>query len=162
MAARRRRLPWILLVLFVAAPLAEIYVLIQVGQVIGGWSTIGLLLLSSIVGGWLIRREGARAWRGLREALDSGRMPAAELADGGLILIGGTLMIAPGLISDLTGILLILPLTRPLFRRVLTKVVAARLVTVPVGGFASGFPGPAGRPDARHSGPVVQGEVVDD
>ncbi len=73
----------LLLVLLVVVPLAEIYVLVQVGQVIGpGW-TILLLVLDSIVGGWLISREGRRAWRALREAFDSGRMPAKELADGG-------------------------------------------------------------------------------
>ena len=66
----------------------------------------------------------------MREALDRGRMPARELADGALILIGGTLMLAPGFVTDAFGILMILPLTRPVFRRLLTNVVASRLVVV--------------------------------
>ena len=78
-------------------PLVEIYVLIQVGQVIGAWWTILLLIADSILGGWLIKREGGRAWRALRRRSSSGRMPARELADGALILVGGTLMLTPGL-----------------------------------------------------------------
>ena len=109
-------------------PLVEIYVLIQVGQVIGPWWTILLLVADSILGGWLIRREGRRAWRALTTALDSGQMPARELADGALILIGGTLMLTPGFVTDALGILLILPFTRPVARRLLTSVVSKRLV----------------------------------
>jgi len=130
---RRRRgaLGWALLAAFVVVPLAEIYVLIQVGQAIGAWWTILILVADSIVGAWLIRREGGRAWRTLQGALSSGRMPARELADGALILIGGTLMLAPGFVTDAFGILLILPFTRPVARRLLTTVVARRLVVVP-------------------------------
>ncbi len=94
---RRRWVPWLLVFAFVVMPLVEIYVLIQVGQVIGVWWTILLLIADSILGGWLIRREGGRAWRALTAALNSGTMPAKELADGALILVGGTLMLSPGL-----------------------------------------------------------------
>jgi UPF0716 protein FxsA len=151
MARRRGWLGWVLVVAFIVVPLVEIYVLIQVGQVIGVWWTILLLVADSILGTWLIRREGGRAWRALQAALSSGRMPAKELADGALILIGGTLMLAPGFVTDAVGILLILPLTRPVARRLLTTVVARRLVVVP---------GPSSRrpPD---DGPVVPGEVVE-
>jgi UPF0716 protein FxsA len=157
--ARRRRtgLGWLLVALFILVPLVEIYVIIQVGQVIGAGWTIVLLVLDSILGSWLIRREGSRAFRSLREALDRGRMPARELADGALILIGGTLMLAPGFVTDAFGILMILPVTRPVFRRLLTNVVASRLVVM----------GPPGGPDARRpgpgpDGPVIRGEVVDE
>jgi UPF0716 protein FxsA len=150
MARRRGWVGWALLLAFIVVPLAEIYVLIQVGQVIGVWWTILLLVADSVLGTWLIRREGGRAWRALQTALSSGRMPARELADGALILIGGTLMLAPGFVTDAVGILLILPLTRPVARRLLTTVVARRLVVVP--------PGSRRPPDG---GPVVPGEVVD-
>ena len=130
--ARRRRsaVGWLLFALFIVVPLVEIYVIIQVGQAIGAWWTIVLLILDSILGSWLIKREGSRAFRALREALDSGRMPAKELADGALILIGGTLMLAPGFVTDGFGILMILPFTRPFFRRALTRVVSSRLVVL--------------------------------
>ena len=151
---RRRALRLAMLVLFIGMPLLEIYVLIQIGQVIGPWWTILLLIADSIFGAWLIRVEGSRAWRALREALDSGRMPAKELADGALILIGGTLMLAPGFVTDAFGILIILPFTRPVFRRLLTRVVASRLVVI--------GPGTAQRPGPGPDGPVIRGEVVDE
>jgi UPF0716 protein FxsA len=143
----------VLFVLFVVVPLVEIYVLIQVGQVIGPWWTILLLVADSIFGTWLIRREGGRAWTALRTALESGRMPARELADGGLVLIGGTLMLSPGFVTDVFGILLILPFTRPLFRGALTRLVTARLLSAPRN---------ARRPGPGPDGPVIRGEVVDD
>jgi UPF0716 protein FxsA len=148
---RRRWIRLSLFTAFIVVPLVEIYVLIQVGQVIGPWWTILLLILDSLFGTWLIRREGGKAWQGLREALDSGRMPARELADGALILVGGTLMLTPGFVTDAFGILLILPFTRPVARRLLTRVVGARLVS----GYAT-------RPGPGPGGPVVRGEVVDD
>jgi UPF0716 protein FxsA len=161
MARRRRRgLFLVLLTLFVVVPLVEIYVIIQVGQAIGPWWTILLLVLDSIFGTWLIRHEGSRAWEALRVALDSGRMPARELADGALILIGGTLMLAPGFVTDAFGILMILPVTRPLFRRMLTGVVANRLVVL--GNLPGSAPGTARRPGPGPDGPVIRGEVVDE
>ena len=102
-------------------PIVEIYVIIQVGQVIGAWWTILLLIADSIFGSWLIGHEGRRAWQALNTALSSGQMPARELADGALILVGGTLMLSPGFVTDAFGILLILPFTRPMARRVLTR-----------------------------------------
>ena len=160
MARRRSWLGWLLVILFIAVPLVEIYVIIQVGQAIGPWWTILLLVIDSILGSWLIRHQGARAWRALREALDSGRMPARELADGGLILVGGTLMLAPGFVTDAFGVLMILPVTRPLFRRLLTGVVANRLVVLgPTGPMG---PGTAQRPGPDPDGPVIRGEVVDE
>jgi UPF0716 protein FxsA len=152
--ARRRPVAWVLFVLFIVVPLVEIYVLIQVGQVIGAWWTILLLVADSVLGSWLIKREGGRAWRALRTALDSGRMPARELADGALILIGGTLMLTPGFVTDAFGILLILPFTRPFFRGLLTQVVTRRIVVIGTGSTR--------RPGPGSDGSVVQGEVVDE
>jgi UPF0716 protein FxsA len=151
MSRRRRIATWVLFVAFVVVPLVEIYVLIQVGQVIGPWWTILLLVLDSILGSWLIKHEGARAWRALRTALETGQMPARELADGALILVGGTLMLSPGFVTDAFGILLILPVTRPVARRLLTRLVARRLLG-----------GNARRPGPGSGGSVVRGEVVDE
>jgi UPF0716 protein FxsA len=125
-----------------------------------------LLVVMSILGTLLIRREGGRAWRALTEALRTGRMPARELADGALILVGGTLMLTPGFVTDAVGILLILPFTRPLARRALTGLVGRRLVA---GATYGGFPPRPGQQqepgDGRRpgtTGDVVRGEVVDD
>ena len=152
-----RRLPLFLVLAFILVPILEIYVLIQVGQVIGAWWTVLLLIADSILGSWLLKREGARAWTAFRVALGEGRMPARELADGILIVVGGTLMISPGFVTDVFGILLILPLTRPIGRRLLARVLARRLVFVQGPGMPGHGPGNAHRP-----GPdVVQGDVVD-
>lgn len=150
----RRRFPWgLVLLAFIALPILEIYVIIQVGQVIGAWWTILLLIADSIFGSWLLRREGRRAWQALQVALSEGRMPARELADGILIVVGGTLMISPGFVTDIFGMLAILPFTRPIGRRVLAGFITRRLVVVGQG------PGKATRPGP--SGDVVQGDVVD-
>jgi len=145
-----RRTRWgLLALLFMAVPVLEIYVLIQIGQVIGAWWTVALLIADSIFGSWLLKREGVRAWRALQVALTEGRMPARELADAALIVFGGTLMISPGFVTDVFGLLAILPFTRPFARRVLTAVVARRVTVAR---------------NVRRPGPpddVVRGEVVD-
>ncbi|MET0838137.1 MAG: FxsA family protein [Marmoricola sp.] len=166
---RRRRFPWGLVVAaFILVPLVEIYVIIQIGQVIGAWWTILLLIADSLLGSWLIKREGGRAWEALRSAIQEGRMPHKELADGILILVGGLLMLTPGFVLDIVGAVCILPFTRPIGRRVLSGVISRRLVgvTYPTTGAPSW--GPQSRPGTRQRpGPddpddgVVQGEVVD-
>ncbi len=93
---RRGVLRWVFLALLLV-PLLEIAVIIAVGRVIGGWPTFLLLLAESLFGAWIVRREGGRAWTALREALRSGAMPSRELADAALVLVGGTLLLTPGL-----------------------------------------------------------------
>ncbi|HSX67963.1 FxsA family protein [Nocardioides sp.] len=175
MTSSVRRVPgWLLALLFIGVPLLELIVIVRVGQTIGvGW-TILLLIVDSIVGAWLLKREGGRALTALGTAFSSGRMPAREIADGMLILVGGVLMLTPGFLSDVLGFLCILPMTRPLARGLLTRFVATRLVVVPGGAFPGGpfsggstFPGstPPGngpRPRPGGHGDVVQGEVVED
>lgn len=160
-----RRVPgWLLAVLFIGVPLLELIVIVKVGQTIGvGW-TILLLIADSVFGAWLLKREGRRALAALGTAFSSGRMPAREIADGMLILVGGVLMLTPGFVSDILGFLCILPFTRPIARGALTRFVAARLVAMPAGPLTGGpaFGGNERRPRPEGHGDVVQGEVVDD
>ena len=126
----RRRPPWVWLV-FVAllvVPLAEIALIVMVGKAIGGWQTMALLLVESALGAFLVKREGRRTWQGLQVALSTGRMPGRELADAALVLIGGTLLLTPGFLTDVVGFFFILPLTRPITRRWLQGVVERRLL----------------------------------
>jgi UPF0716 protein FxsA len=161
----RRRFPGaLLLLLFIGLPILEIYVIIKVGQVIGPWWTILLLIADSVFGSWLLRHEGARAWQALRVALAEGRMPSRELADGVLVVLGGALMISPGFVTDVFGVLAILPVTRPIGRALLARLIARRL-PAPVRGSVR-FGRQQGRPerpgDADRPGPqVVRGDVVD-
>jgi UPF0716 protein FxsA len=125
---RRPRWGWYVFLALLVVPVAEIALIVAVGQVIGGWQTIALLLAESALGAYLVKREGARSWQGLRVALNTGRMPGRELADATLVLIGGTLLLTPGFLTDIAGFFFILPLTRPITRRWLQRVVERRLV----------------------------------
>ena len=106
----------ILLLLFVVVPIAELYVIIKVGGAIGVLNTFGLIVAVAVVGGWLMRREGLRVWRRFNETLAAGRPPTREIVDGVLVLAAGALMLTPGFITDVFGILLIFPPTRAVFR----------------------------------------------
>lgn len=117
-----RRLWWVgplVAVLAIGSVVAEIALLVWVSDLIGFWPTLGLVVLSTFVGVFLTRREGAKAWQALTQSVTSGRLPTGPLADGALILLGGLLLIAPGFLSDAVGLLLLLPVTRPLVRSAL-------------------------------------------
>ena len=175
----------LLILLFLVTPVVEIFVIIQVGQRIGALPTVALLVLESALGAWLVRKEGRRAWEALRSALGTGRLPGGELADAALVLVGGTLLLTPGFVTDVVGFFLILPLTRPLARRALGWVIARRAGSLLVGRSGSprttsGKPAWGSRgPGHRHNGPmppratgprggeviegeVIEGEVIDD
>lgn len=106
----------IILLLLVIVPIVELAVIIQIGQWIGVLPTIVLLLADSLLGAWLLRRQGRATWIAFRTALAAGRVPARESIDGVLVIAGGALMLTPGFVSDLAGAALILPPTRALVR----------------------------------------------
>jgi UPF0716 protein FxsA len=109
-----------LVIVFIVVPLIELYVIIQVGQWIGVWATIALLLIDSILGAALLRSEGRNVWRRFRTALDEGRVPHREVFDGALIIVGGTLLLTPGFVTDIFGLALLIPPSRALIRRFVT------------------------------------------
>jgi UPF0716 protein FxsA len=117
----------ILAVAFILIPLAELAVLIAVGDWIGLVPTLVLLLVVSVTGAWLAKREGLAAWRRLQLALAQGRMPTVEVADGAMILLAGALLLTPGFLSDVIGVLLLLPPTRAMARRLAPRLYARRL-----------------------------------
>lgn len=113
-------------VLFVGLPILEIYVIIQVGEAIGALPTIGLLIVDSLVGAWLMRSQGRIVWRRFTEALEAGRPPAREVLDGALVIVGGALGLAPGFVTDAFGLVLIAPPTRAIVRRALVRRLSRR------------------------------------
>jgi len=128
---RGRRRPhwgWYVFLALLVVPVAEIALIVAVGSVIGGWQTLALLLAESALGAYLVKHEGRRSWQALKVALNTGQMPGRQLADAALILIGGTLLLTPGFLTDLVGFFFILPFTRPITRRWLQRVVERRLV----------------------------------
>ena len=102
--------------------------IIQVGQAIGVIPTLAILLLDSVLGSWLLRQQGRAAWQRFSAALQQGRAPATETIDGALVLLGGAFLLTPGFLSDILGVLLLLPPTRALIRRVLARRLVPRMV----------------------------------
>jgi UPF0716 protein FxsA len=137
----------LLIALFIVVPIAELYVIIQVGEAIGIWPTLALLLADALLGSFLLKHQGRGAWLRFNEALAQRRFPGREVADGLLIVIGGTLLLAPGFLTDIVGLLLLLPPTRAVARGVLRRIAIGRFTVVGMpGGLFGGGRDDAGRP----------------
>ncbi|MDX6689001.1 MAG: protein FxsA [Solirubrobacteraceae bacterium] len=163
-------MPLLLVLLFIVVPIAELYVLIQVGQAIGVLPTIALLIADSILGAALMRSQGRAAWRRFNLALQEGRVPHREVLDGVLVIFGGALLLTPGFLSDILGLILLLPPTRAIVRTVLVRRFAGQIASGAARGagarmgnmftFQSG-----GRPRAgggrSGDGDVVDGEATE-
>jgi UPF0716 protein FxsA len=105
-----------LVLLLIVLPIVELAVIIQVGQAIGVFNTIALLLVVSVLGAWLVKREGLAAWTRFQRQVERGAVPSREIADGVLIMLAGALLISPGFVTDVVGILLLLPPVRATIR----------------------------------------------
>ena len=140
-------MPVLLVILFIVVPILELYVIIQVGQAIGVVPTLILLLADALLGSWLLKHEGRGAWRRFNEALAARRFPGKEVADGLLIVIGGTLLLTPGFLTDVFGLFLLLPPTRAIARRVLKRLTIGRFMVV-----GAGSGGPFGAPPRGSDG----------
>jgi UPF0716 protein FxsA len=113
--------------LFTVVPIIEIYLLIKVGRLIGALPTVLLLLSISGLGAYLVRSQGFRIVTRIREELAQGRLPAAQLMDGALVLVGGMLLLTPGFFTDFLGIFFLIPLTRKLIKAWIGLWLQARL-----------------------------------
>jgi UPF0716 protein FxsA len=151
----------LLILLFIAVPIAELAIIIQVGELIGVWWTIALLVADSILGSLLMRAQGRAAWGRFTRAVQAGRPPAREVADGVLIIFGGALLLTPGFISDIVGLLFLLPPSRALIRRLFLRQAMARIAASMAAGAGRVPPGP-GRPGAWPPGGAdVDGTAVE-
>ena len=145
---------FVLLLIFIVVPIAELALLIQVGELIGVWWTIALLIADAILGSLLMRSQGRTAWLRFNDAARAGRVPAREALDGALVIFGGALLLTPGFITDILGLLLLVPPTRALVRSVLVRRLAGRMIAS-----VTRAPGPGGaRPRRPHD---VEGTAVD-
>ena len=151
----------LLVLLFIVVPIAELAILIQVGQLIGIWWTIALLVADAVLGSMLARAQGRAVWRRFNEALQSGRPPARETIDGALVLFGGALLLTPGFLSDVLGILLLLPPTRAIVRRILVRRFAARMVATVTAPRAPRGPHPRQAYDVEGSAVDVEPDGLD-
>jgi UPF0716 protein FxsA len=150
----------LLVLIFIVLPIAELYVIIKVGGAIGVLPTLALLILDSFLGAALLRSQGRAAWRRFNEALAAGRVPAREVFDGTMIILGGAFLLTPGFITDVVGLLLLIPPTRAAFRGLVARLARRRaaftVLTVPwgygVGRHRTGAAGPGASRDGGEGG----------
>jgi UPF0716 protein FxsA len=116
-----------LVAVFIIVPLAELYVILRVGDAIGAVWTILLLAADSVLGSLLLRAQGRSVWRRFNDALAAGRMPHREVMDGVLVIFGGAFLITPGFLTDIVGLLLLVPPTRALVRGLLARRLGRRV-----------------------------------
>jgi UPF0716 protein FxsA len=155
-----------LILLFLLTPAIELGLLIQVDRLIGFWPTIGLIIVTGLVGSYLARREGTSTWLRLNRKLSQGGLPGNELIDGVIILVAGALLITPGVLTDVIGFIGLVPLTRTPIRNLLMKRFKRKMeegtMHVQFGGFGVSSPSSSGsaphRPDANGTGPDGSGD----
>ena len=146
----------LLVLIFIVVPIAELAVIIQVGGAIGVWWTIALLVADSILGSLLMRSQGRSVWRRFQDTVQAGRMPHREVADGVLVIFGGALLLTPGFITDIFGLLFLLPPTRVLVRRLIVRRATLRMMRVATP------PGRNGRPrDVDGTAVVIEPDQLD-
>ncbi len=122
-----------LVLLFVVVPLGELYLLLALGGLIGFWPTVGITLMTAIAGSALAKREGLRVWRAWQEALSRAETPSEGVLDGLLVLVGGTLLITPGIVTDVAGFLLLIPWSRRWIADQVRRQIDARIATGSIG-----------------------------
>lgn len=176
MTTRPRGLGLIIaLVVLVALPITEIWLLVQLSGVIGGLPTFGLVIAEAVVGGWLVKREAGQAWRSVNASIRAGETPARQPVDTAVVVAGGVALMFPGLITDAVGLVCLIPATRGLPKKAVGTWVERRIARLGAAGMTGGMPfgnpfgqagagrrpGP-GQPGYGDGGDVVPGEVVDE
>lgn len=135
-----------LLALFLIMPIVELALLLQVGDMIGFWPTLAIIIFTGVLGGYLAKREGLAVWGRFNERMRSGGLPGRELLDGIIILCAGALLITPGVLTDLAGLLGLIPFTRAIIRkqvmRRVERAVERGTMEVGFGGFGMGSAAP--------------------
>jgi len=152
-------MPFFLIVLFIVVPIAELYVIVQVGQAIGIWPTLALLLADALLGSFLLKHQGRGAWLRFNQALAERRFPGKEVVDGLLIVVGGTLLLAPGFLTDIVGLFLLVPPTRAIVRGLLRRFTIARFVVVGMPGGGGPMRDPRGEPSRDYDYDATAEEV---
>src|SRR5215213_11407931 len=118
---------FLLLLVFIVVPIAELYVIFKVGDTIGWLPTLAILVADSLLGTWLLKSQGRAVWQRFQQTMQAGRVPHREVFDGVLVIFGGAFLITPGFLTDIIGILLLLPPTRAVFRRWLIRRLGRRV-----------------------------------
>lgn len=117
-----------LFLLFAIMPIVEIALLINVGEMIGGWNTVGIVIFTAFVGAYLVRKEGLSTLTTAQQKMQGGAMPGQEMAEGFLLVIAGVLLVTPGFVTDAVGFMLSMPITRPLIAKAMLKQLTVKVV----------------------------------
>lgn len=118
-----------LLLLFTIVPILELYILIKIGEEIGAFYTILIIIITAVTGAWLTKSQGLSVLRDLRSSINNGKIPAYEIMHGFIILLGGFALLAPGVITDLMGISMLIPFTRKFYIDWIIRVVRNKIRT---------------------------------
>lgn len=124
----------LLFLVFLIVPLIEIYLLLIVGSIIGPLPTIAMVVFTAILGAWLLRIEGFHTWFRLQQSLAQGKIPALEIVEGPILLVGGALLLTPGFFTDFLGFLCLLPTTRRKIARYVLNQWLIRMSARPASG----------------------------
>ncbi|MGO4539842.1 FxsA family protein [Paenibacillus sp. 2TAB19] len=116
-----------LLAAFIVIPIIELWGILQVGDLIGGWTTFFVLILMGLVGSYMARAEGRKVWAEAQRQMQAGQIPGQTMLDGLCVLIGGLLLLMPGFFSDIVGITLLFPITRPFYRAYMLGWIEKRM-----------------------------------
>ena len=116
----------LLFIVFILLPIAELWLIIEIGGSIGVGPTLALLILDSLIGAALARSQGRAAWERFNAAMAEGRIPGKEVFDGAMIILGGALLLTPGFITDIFGLIFLIPPTRAIIRAFLTRLAGRR------------------------------------
>ncbi len=140
----------LLVILFITVPIVEMYLLIRIGSVIGALPTIGLVVVTAMVGVALLRQQGLATLGRAQTALDRGELPANEMLEGIALLVGGALLLTPGFVTDGLGLICLIPATR----RTLVRAASSRVVTTTKSGNTHA------KTQSTKQGRVIEGEFT--
>ena len=146
------------LLLFLIVPLLDLVLLVWLGRQLGFWQTVAVLTVAGVIGAALAKREGLRVWREFRAALEHMKAPERGVLDGVLVLVGAALLMLPGILSDVVGVLLLIPVTRAWLARPIKRAVDRRLQAGQLRIMNAGWPGQGASPDGWR--PPSAGDVV--
>lgn len=116
-----------ILILFIVVPVTELYILIEVGKKIGSLTTIGIIILTGIIGAYLVKSQGFMILRKIQNDLNEGIMPGDSLIQGAIILAGGILLLTPGFVTDILGFIFLIPVSRNIFKKYLLKWLKGKI-----------------------------------
>tara|TARA_R110000772_G_scaffold267492_1_gene391692 strand:+ start:912 stop:1415 length:504 start_codon:yes stop_codon:yes gene_type:complete len=146
-----------LFLLFVLLPIVEISLLISVGEQIGGWNTVAIVIATALVGSYIVRQQGLTTLIHAQQKMQQGTIPGQEVAEGLLLVIAGVMLVTPGFVTDALGFLFCLPMTRPLIAKGLLAKLSVQVVNQAQGGFSGQSAQGFGRSDSNNDD-IIEGE----